>query len=146
MSLSEHLSESKKREEVIDDCVALVDREVQGKSGLGGIVIKTGYKAVKGIRPGFIRSVVNSLFDDWVRELDPIWKEARDEGKKPHDHFDSERSRVADALLSVTDGKADSAKSALVKSTYKKLRPTAKKHVEDAVPGLASVLERHVTA
>jgi hypothetical protein len=141
MSLSETLSS--KRETVIEDCVALVDREVDGKSGLGGIVIKTGYKAVKGIRPGFIRSVVTSLYDDWMVQLEPLWKEAADKGKKPTAHFGAERSRVADALLSVTDGKVDGAKSALVKTTYKKLRPTAKKHVEDAVPGLAAVLERH---
>jgi hypothetical protein len=30
-----------------------------------------------------------------------------------------------------------------VAKTYKKLRPTAKNHVEEAVPGLATLLERH---
>ena len=137
MSLTEALGDASKRDQVIDDCVELVDTEVKRKSGLGGMVIKTGYKAVKGIRPGFIRGVVNSLFDQWAAQLDPIWAEGN------RSAFESQRSRVADALLKVTDDKSESAKSALVKSTYKKLRPTAKKHVEEAVPGLAGLLAKH---
>ena len=138
MSLTAALGDASKRDLVIDDCVDLVDDEVKGKKGLSGMVIKTGYKAVKGLRPGFIRSVVKSLFDEWAAELDPIWAEA-----KGRIAFEGQRSRVAEALLKVTDGKSEGARSALVKSTYKKLRPTAKKHVEDAVPGLAGLLEKH---
>jgi hypothetical protein len=144
MSLSEALKDDAKREKVIDDCVALVDSEVGKKGGLGGMVLKTAYKAVKGIRPGFIKTVVRALLDDWAGGLDPIWQEALDAGKPPRAAFEAQRSRVAEALLGVTDRKADGAKNALVKSTYGKLRPTAKKHVEEAVPGLADVLARHI--
>jgi hypothetical protein len=56
-----------------------------------------------------------------------------------------QRSRVADALLSVTDSKADGAQSGVVRKTYTKLRPSAKKHVEEAVPGLAVLLEKYST-
>ena len=51
---------------------------------------------------------------------------------------------MADALLKVTDAKSKNAKSALVRSTYDKLRGTAKKNVEDAVPRLAGLLKKHV--
>ena len=112
------------------------------KSGLGGLVIKAGYKTVKGIKPGFIRKVVSSLLDEWTQQLDPIWEEGAAEGSAP-DHLKAQRGRVAEALLSVTDAKAQDAKSGLVAKTYKKLRPTAKEHVEQAVPGLADLLSRH---
>lgn len=144
MSLSQQLADAGKRQGLIDDCVALVDDEVEKKSGLGGVVIKTGYKAVKGIKPGFIRKVVDKLFDEWAAKLDPIWDEGA-EKSSPRAHFEAQRSRVADALLSVTDAKADSAESGVVRKTYGKLRPTAKKHVEDAVPALAGLLEKHAS-
>jgi hypothetical protein len=143
MSLSTSLKDESKRPPIIDDCVDLVDAEVQKKGGLGGVVIKTGYKAVKGIKPGFIRQVVDSLLDRWASELDPIWDDAKASGKGVRVYFDQERARVAEALLKVTDDKAKSS-SGLVASTYSKLRPTAKKHVEEAVPGLATVLTKHI--
>ena len=141
MSLTDAVAD--KRDQVIDDCVTLVDEEVQKKKGLGGVVIKTGYKAIRGIRPGFIRKVVSSLFDEWAVELDPFWSAAKAAGVSPKSHFEAKRDAVAEALLSVTDGKAAGAKSALVRSTYNKLRPSAKQHVEEAVPGLATILDKH---
>lgn len=136
------MNDAQKRNGLIDDCVELVDKEVKGKSGLGGMVIKTGYKAVKGVKPGFVRQVVSKLFDEWATELDPIWEEAVLQGGNPDRHFISQKPRVAEALLKVTDKKSKEAKG-VVASTYKKLRPTAKKHVEEAVPALAGLLQKH---
>ena len=143
MTLAEAVRDEELRERIIDDCCVLVDDEVARKKGLSGAVIKTGYKAVKGAKPGLIRKVVSVLFDDWVRALEPIWQEAAERGRAPEEHFEAERPRVAEALLSVTDAKSESAEKAIVRSTYKKLRPNAKKHVEDAVPGLAALLHKH---
>ena len=142
-SLKDALSDNTKRNAVIDACVQLVDDEVKKKKGLGGMVIKGGYKAVKGISPGFIRKVVDKLFDEWVEQLDPIWEEGGDD---PAAHLTSNPSRVADALLHVTDEKSKNAQRKIVKSTYDKLRPSAKEHVQSAVPGLAGVLKTHVAA
>ncbi len=143
MSLKESLSDASRRGPVIDDCVLLVDGEVQKKKGMSGVVVKAGYKAVKGIKPGFIRQVVNKLFDEWVEKLDPFWQKAVDGGSSPPEHLVAERSRVAEALLSVTDAKAENASSALIRRTYLKLRPAASKHVEEAVPALAELLGKH---
>ena len=65
----------------------------------------------------------------WLRLFETAMREAR---------------RVADALLSVTDAKSKNAKSSLVRGTYDKLRGSAKKNVEDAVPRLAKLLEKHL--
>jgi hypothetical protein len=144
MSLTAAFKDGAKRNLVIDDCVKLVDAEVAKKGGFGGVVIKAGYSAVKGIKPGFIRKVVDALFDQWAEKLEPFWQQAIANGKRPADHLTAQKSRVAEALLEVTDDKATRADSAVVKSTYKKLRPSAKEHVEEAVPALATLLAKHV--
>ena len=137
--LKDLLADPERREKVIDDCCKLVDDEVARKSGLGGMIIKTGYKAVRGVKPGFIRKVVSKLLPEWTEKLGPIWRENED---APADHLEANADRVAEALLSVTDDKARAA-SGVVAKTYKKLRPSAKGHVVAAVPGLAGLLARH---
>ena len=58
-------------------------------------------------------------------------------------HFSANASRAADALLTITDTKASHSKSGLVKGTYEKLRGSAKKNVESAVPRLGALIARH---
>ena len=143
MGLREALSEPSRRERVVEDCCVLVDEEVAKKKGLSGVVIKTGYKTVRGIKPGFIRGTVSALLDEWIAAIDPIWQRAVDAGRSPSGELEADRPAVAEALLSVTDARAERAKSSLVRGTYQKLRPSAKEHVEQAVPGLAALLAKH---
>lgn len=142
MGLGDALSDPNKKQAVVSDCVALIDEEVAQKGGISGLAVKAGYGAVKGIKPGFVREVVDKLLPEFAAKLDPIWAEGQAKGDATG-HLVREKSRVADALLSVTDEKSKNAKSALVKSTYDKLRGSAKKHVEEAVPRLARLLEKH---
>ncbi len=142
MGLSEALADKDKKSKIVADCTVLIDQEVDAKGGLSSIPLKAGYKAVKGIKPGFISHVLDSLLPEFATKVDPIWAEGVKEGK-PADYFQKNRSRVADALLSVTDEKAKRAKSSLVQSTYSSLRGTAKKHVEEAVPRLSKLLEKY---
>jgi hypothetical protein len=143
MGLSDAIQDQSKKPAIIKDCCTLIDDEVADKSGLSGLAVKAGYKAVKGIKPGFIAEVVEKLMPEFAGALDTIWEE----GKKDGDAvaaFTRNKSRVADALLSVTDAKSKNAKSSLVRGTYDKLRGSAKKNVEDAVPRLGKLLQKHV--
>jgi hypothetical protein len=142
MGLSETLLDASKKPSLIADCCKLVDDEVASKSGLSGLAVKAGYAAVKGIKPGFIAQVVEKLLPEFATQLDPLWTEGIQKGN-PADYLIANRSRVADALLSVTDARAKSAKSNVVRGTYEKLRGTAKKNVEDAVPRLSKLIEKH---
>lgn len=144
MGLVEALADGAKKDSVVADVCKLVDEEVASKGGLSGIALKAGYAAVKGVKPGFVQSVVNKLLPDFAAKLDPLWADGVKDGK-PVAYLERERSRVADALLSVTDSKIDKAQSDLVRGTYKKLRGSAKKNVEDAVPRLARLVERYST-
>jgi hypothetical protein len=144
MGLSETLLDASKKPLLITDCCKLVDEEVSSKGGLSGLAVKAGYAAVKGIKPGFIAQVVEKLLPEFAKQLDPLWSEGVEKGK-PVDHLNANRGRVADALLSVTDAKAKTAKSNVVRGTYEKLRGSAKKNVEEAVPRLAKLIEKHAT-
>jgi len=145
-SLSDTLTAPGKKDAVVDDCLALIDAEVADKGGISGLALKAGYSAVKGIKPGFIRNVVTDLLPEFADALDPFYKEALEKKKKPSEHFVQNGPRVADALLSITDGKAKNAKSGVVRSTYDKLRGTAKKNVEAAIPRLGKLVEKHAPA
>jgi hypothetical protein len=142
MSLADAINEPSKKAAVVADCVKLVDEEVADKGGLSGLAVKAGYAAVKGVKPGFITEVVEKLLPEFAASIDSIWEEGKKTGNASS-HFVGNKSRVADALLSVTDEKSKHAKSAVVRSTYEKLRGSAKKNVEEAVPRLAKLLEKH---
>jgi uncharacterized protein DUF6918 len=145
-SLPDVLNAADKRETVIDDVLALIDAEVGDKGGISGLALKAGYGAVKGIKPGFIRGVVNDLLPEFAKSLDPFYQEATEKKKNPSEYFPQNSSRVADALLSITDARAKTAKSSVVRSTYDKLRGTAKKNVEAALPRLGKLVEKHTPA
>ena len=146
-SLREQLSQDPtKREAVVGDALNVLDQEVADKSGLTGMAIKAAYKMVKSVKPGFLREVVDSLLDDFVDALDPVYQESVESGEKPGRYLEANRSRVADDLLSITDKRAERAKNRAIKGAYSKLRATAKKHVEAAAPRLGAMLERHTTS
>ncbi len=132
-----------KREALISDAQKVLDEEVADKSGLSGMAIKTAFKVIKGVRPGFIRDVIDALLNDFLTKIEPVYQQALSQGLSPGALLEKERSSVAGALLAVTDRKADKADSDLVRKTYAKLRPTAQKHVEAAAPRLARLLDKH---
>ncbi|HEY8944469.1 MAG TPA: hypothetical protein VIM73_09410 [Polyangiaceae bacterium] len=142
-SLTEQLGSGDKRQAVINDALQVLEQEVGDKSGLTGIAIKGAYKLVQGIKPGFLRQVVDHLLDDFLVALDPVYQEAVAKKVPAGPHFVEQKSRVADALLAVTDRRAQRAESATLKGGYEKLRSIAKKQVEAAAPRLSAMLERH---
>jgi len=132
MSNLPELLTSENKDRVVDDCCLLIDAEVKDKGGISGLAIKAGYGAVKGVKPGFVRNVVSDLLPDAKKDQKPVAP-----------FFASNSARVADALLSITDAKAQRAKSAVVKGTYEKLRGSAKKNVEAAVPRLGEMVQKY---
>jgi hypothetical protein len=144
-SLTEALTGETHKSAVIEDCLSLIDAEVADKGGLTGLAIKAGYRTVQGIKPGFVRQVVTDLLPEFALALQPMVEEAKAQGHTVREHFGANTTRVADALLTITDDKAKRSKSGMVKGTYEKLRGSAKKNVEAAVPRLAAMIEKHAS-
>ncbi|RMG06269.1 MAG: hypothetical protein D6731_26205 [Planctomycetota bacterium] len=115
------------------------------KRGLRAMALKAGYKTVKGLRPGFVPAVVDFLLDEFCAALDPFyrrWSEGPADARPPLARaLEAERDAVAEALLGVTDRRADRSTNRVVVKIYRKLRPTAKEHVLEALPGLGRSIE-----
>ena len=142
-SLHDLLAAPAHRPTVLVECATLIDQEVADKGGLSGLAIKGGYKLVKSFKPGFVPDAVDGMLDDFCRNLQPLVDEAHQKNHAVGAFFGQHRSRVADALLAITDRRAQRSKLAGIKSAYEKLRGMAKKNVEDAVPRLAALVEKH---
>src|SRR6266568_2797746 len=102
-NLTEALTGETKKAAVVDDCLELIDAEVADKGGLSGLAIKAGYGVVKGIKPGFIKQAVTDLIPEFAKALEPIYEEAKSKSKPVAEYMKDNSSRVADALLAITD-------------------------------------------
>ncbi len=142
-SLQEAVADPTKRKAVIADCVTVIDQEVAGKGGVSGFAVKAAYRLVKGFKPGFVPDTVDSLLDDFTKKLQPLADEADRKGVSVSNYFLENRSTVADALLSVTDERAKRSKHGAIKGAYERLRSSAKKHVEEALPRVAKLIEKY---
>jgi len=143
MSLSEALADEKKKPLIVKDACELIDDEVKDKGGISGLMIKAGYGTVKGIKPGFVEHAVSDMLPEFAKALDPIYADAKAQAKSVSEFFAQNSGRVADALLAITDAKAQRAKSGVAKGAYEKLRGSAKKNVEQAAPRLGKLIEKH---
>jgi len=143
--LKERLLEPKRRPAVIKDCCLLIEDEVNRKTGLAGLVIKGGFKVVRAMSPNKIENLVEWLIDEFIENLDPI-VEAHT-GSEPLPLYLGTRKRaVAGAMLAITDAKARKSSNQTLKTVYEKLRPYGERHVEEATPGIARLIEKHLKA
>jgi hypothetical protein len=143
-TLKASLLDADRRGAVVADLQDFVDQEVAGKGGLSGGVIKTGYAAVKRVRPGIIRSAIDSMLDDFVDALEPHWAAYRSQPVPGFGAFLAGRPHeVAQSLLAVTDRRAQRSSRAAVTSVYGKLRPKGEQNVIEALPRLGDLVERN---
>lgn len=142
-SLVEVLNDPSRRESVIQDSVTLLEAEVASKSGLRGAAVKAGYKALKKVKPGIVRAAISKLLPEFAPVMDPYYQKARETGDV-RGYFTRESNRIADALLGVTDAKAQNADNQVMKKIYNGLRGQAQQHTAAAMPAVADLIERHV--
>ncbi len=146
-NLAEILTQPELRPQVVRACAVLIDAEVQSKSGLSGLAVKAGYKLVKAVKPTMVADVVDKLLPEFAAAMQPMFDEVESKvaaSGRPRSevfsaHMQSDPERVAAALLTVTDRRAEKASGAL-KKTYGRLRDSAGEHVQAAVPGLVRTL------
>ena len=144
-TLNEILAAPGVRSQVVADCEKVIDEEVASK-GLTGLPIKAAYAVVKAVKPGFVKEVVDHMLDDFAKRLDPMYQQAVSKNEPVSAYFNARPGEVAEALLAITDGRAERAKNQTLKSAYGKLRPTGKKHVEAAVPRLGRLVAKYASS
>jgi hypothetical protein len=142
MALIDGLTDNNKRKKLVANCTQLLDTQVAAMGGLSGMAIKAGYSAIKGISPGYCAGAIDRLLPEFFAALEPIWEEGTQTGN-PAEYLTTNRSRTADSLLSVTDVRIQKSSNSTLKGVYNKLRSSVKKHVEEAVPGLAKIIDEY---
>ena len=142
MGLSDILLNENNRDTIVDDCVKLIEKQVAAAPGLGGLALKAAYSTVKGIRADYCAQVVDQLLPEISIALDPMWTEAVNNGN-PVEYLTARKAQVADQLLQISDKKAENSTRAVVKGAYAKLRPSAKTYVENGIPDLAEIINKH---
>ena len=121
----------------------LIEEEVASKSGLRGAALKAGYKAVKRIKPGIIETAVDRLLPEFAPAVDPFYDQALEKGEPLRPYFQAHAGEIADALLAITDKRAERVDSKVIRKAYGSLRGQAKDHTMAAVPRLADLIEKH---
>jgi hypothetical protein len=143
VTLQASLLDPNRRDDVVTDLQTLVDQEVAGKSGLSGGIVKTGYAAVKKVKPGIIRSAIDSLLPEFVAALEPHWAASQPQPATGFGAYLAGRPQeVSEALLAVTDRRAERSSRAIT-SVYTKLRPKGQDNVIEALPRLGDLVQRH---
>jgi hypothetical protein len=144
-SLLEVVTEPAKRREVVEATERLIDAEVSNAGGITGMAIKGGYKVVKKLKDGrMIPAVIDGMLDEFIGAIEPLHAEYRGSGSTSgFGAFLSARGAAAsNALLGITDRRAQRTDNAVLRKTYEKLRPYGEKYVVAALPGVGAMIDR----
>jgi hypothetical protein len=145
-SLEQILLAPETQPQVIADCFVLLDQEISDKSGVSGTAVKLAYKTVNKFMPGHVRHMVEVLLPDMVGQLEPYWTDfSASGGSEFGDYLAKHGEEVSQALLSVTDARAEASGRPTIIKAYRSVRGHAGKHVEAALPHVGELVLKYAT-
>lgn len=129
---------------VVADCMALVDQQLAAKSGISGAAVKVAYKAVTTFATGYYRETIESMLPDMADKLEPFWVDFQTSGGADFGDYLAKRGdEVSDALLSVTDTRAQTSERPTILKAYRTVRGGAAKHVAAALPAVGALVQKY---
>jgi hypothetical protein len=129
---------------VVADGQKLIKQEVSGKSGVSGTAVKLAYKTANTFASGYLQATVENLLPDMVKELEPYWTDFNASGASGFgDYLVKRGEEVAEALLSVTDARAEMSERPAILKAYRAVRGSAAKHVITALPNVGVLVEKY---
>jgi hypothetical protein len=132
------------RQQVVADCLTLIEQELADQSGISAAAVKLAYKTVNTLFPGHVRTMVERLLPEMVDQLEPYWAGCNAAGSSKFGDYLAERGReVSDALLSVTDRHAAGSEKPLLVKAYNGVRSSAFKHIEAALPRVGDLVLKY---
>ena len=130
--------------QVTADCLKLIEQEVSAKSGVSGTAVKLAYKTVSTFASGYLQSMVETLIPDMADKLQPYWADFAGSGASEFGDYLVKRSdEVSEALLSVTDARAEFSERPAILKAYRAVRGGAAKHVAAALPNLGAMVQKY---
>ena len=138
-SLPDILTSPERRPGAVQALTEVVEKEVRGTSGLGGMALRAGFAAATKLRPDLVPRAIDRLLPEFAGQLDPYWQRR---GAQPFGtHLQAHGDAVSDALLSVADGRLADTPHAALARIYGALRPRAQAQVADTLPRLGATIE-----
>jgi hypothetical protein len=143
-TLQEMLLTPEAAPQVVADCQALVQSELDGKGGLSGTAVKGAYKVVTAFAPGYYAETVTSMLPDVADALGPYWDDFLASGGADFgDYLAKNGAEVSEALLAVTDNMAEISGRAAIVKAYRMVRGGASKNIEAALPALGAMVQKY---
>jgi hypothetical protein len=145
-TLVEILLADERREQVVRDCVTLIEQHIASRGLLRRTALRAGVAVLDAIRPNALDRVVRRLLPDSIAALEPLHREfAGQSAQREFSRFLLQHSdRVVPSLMALADQRAADSPHAAVKSTYARLRATAQDEVREALPALARLIAPYV--
>lgn len=132
------------RQQITAECMALIQHELDTKSGVSAAALKIAYKAVTAFAPGYYQSTVEKLVPRMLHQLQPFWADFQaGGGGRFADYLVNRGEEVSEALLTVTDDMARGSSRGVVVKAYNAVRDGAGKHIEAALPSLGGLVEKY---
>ncbi len=144
-TLSEIIAHPDQRRQIVADANVVLDQEVADKTGISGLAVKGAFALVKGLKPGIIPEVIDGLLPEFCGAVDPILAK-RTPGTDIQSFLTARPNDIVQALLGVTDARAQRTTHQTLLKAYQKLRPSAEKQVAAAIPRVSAMVARHVGA
>jgi hypothetical protein len=132
------------RPQVVADCNALIEHEVSEKSGISGTAVKLAYKTASTFAPGHVRNMVQTLLPKMVDNLQPFWADFNASGGADFgDYLTKRGDEVAEAMLAVTDARAEASGRPVIVRAYRSVRGGAGKHIQAALPQVGDLVLKY---
>jgi hypothetical protein len=143
-TLQETLLTPDTKPQVTADCMTLIQQEVSAKSGVSGTTVKLAYKTASTFASGYLQTMVESLLPDMIAELEPYWVDFTTSGASDFgDYLVKRGDEVSEALLSVTDARAEISERPTILKAYRAVRGGAAKHVAAALPAVGALIQKY---
>ena len=139
------LLEPARRDALIADVAATVERHVAGRSGLRGVTLRAGLATVRRKLPDAIPRAVTRLLPELVTALEPLYAEAQARnGADFARYLKQNLATVGETLMGIADARVERSSNAALKAFYARFRSTAEHEAEGLVPALADALAKHL--
>jgi hypothetical protein len=102
------------------------------------------YKTVSTVFPGHIKFMVESLVPQLAERLEPYWADFTTSGGAEFGDYLAKRGDdVSQALIAVTDERAQASGRPVVVRAYNGVRGSATRHIEAALPDVGALVQKY---
>jgi hypothetical protein len=91
-------------------------------------------------------NAVNDLLPEFAEAVETFhatYRSSRNPGDTFARYAQGKERAIANALLGITDGKAQHAKNQVLKKVYYKLRPRAESNICESMPAISALIDQH---